>query len=47
MPIVSVILCVFNAEKYLLDALNSIQNQTYKKIELVIVNDGSTDSSVD
>ncbi|EJL6633198.1 glycosyltransferase family 2 protein [Vibrio cholerae] len=47
MPIVSVILCVFNAEKYLLDALNSIRNQTYKKIELVIVNDGSTDSSVD
>lgn len=45
MPLVSVVICVYNAEKYLREALNSIENQSYKNIELVIINDGSTDTS--
>lgn len=43
---VSVILCVFNGEKYLRESLQSIENQTYKNIEVVLVDDCSTDSSM-
>lgn len=42
---VSVIMPVFNAEKYLEDAIKSVLSQTYKNIELVIVNDGSIDNT--
>ena len=44
---VSVIVPVYNVEKYLEQCLNSIINQTYKNIEIIIVNDGSTDNSLD
>ncbi len=44
-PFISVILPVYNAEKYLQKAINSILNQTYKNYELIIINDGSTDNS--
>ena len=44
-PLVSVILPVFNAEKYLPDAISSIINQTYNNLEIIILNDGSTDGS--
>lgn len=43
-PLVSVILPVYNAEKYLCETLESIINQSYKNMEIVIVNDGSVDS---
>jgi glycosyltransferase involved in cell wall biosynthesis len=43
--LLSVIVPVYNSEKYLTDCVNSIINQTYKKIELILVNDGSTDRS--
>ena len=43
---ISVILPVFNAEKYLKEAIESILNQTYSDFELIILNDGSTDKSV-
>jgi glycosyltransferase involved in cell wall biosynthesis len=44
---VSVIIPVFNAGKYLVQAVNSILVQTYLNIEVIIVNDGSTDDSMD
>jgi len=44
-PIVSIILPVFNGEKYIQECLESIILQTYKNWELIIINDGSNDSS--
>ena len=44
-PLVSVSVPVYNAEKYLRQCLDSLVNQTLHDIEIVIVNDGSTDSS--
>jgi len=44
-PLVSVIMPVYNGEKTLQRAIDSILNQTYSHLELVIVDDGSTDSS--
>lgn len=43
---VSVIVPVYNGEKYLTDCLNSIINQSLKDIEIIIVDDGSSDSSL-
>lgn len=42
---VSVIVPVYNVEKYLRQCLESIRNQTYKNIEVIIIDDGSKDSS--
>jgi len=42
---ISVIVPVYNVEKYLVRCLNSIVNQTYKNLEILVVNDGSTDNS--
>lgn len=44
-PLISVIMPVFNAERYLRSAIQSILVQTYQNLELIIVNDGSTDRS--
>jgi len=46
MPLVSVVMCTYNGEKYLGEQLDSIVNQTYKNIELIIVDDVSTDGTV-
>lgn len=46
MPQVSIILPVYNVEKYLRQCLDSISNQTFKDFECICVNDGSTDNSL-
>ena len=45
MPYISVIIPVYNCEKYLMDAVNSIRQQPVKDMEIILVDDGSTDSS--
>ena len=44
---VSIIVPVYNSSKYLNECINSIINQTYKNLEIIIVNDNSTDNSLD
>ena len=46
-PLVTVLLPVYNAEKYLSEGIESIINQTYKNLDILLVDDGSTDSSVE
>lgn len=43
--LVSIVVPCYNSENYLDDCLNALLNQTYKKIEVIIINDGSTDNS--
>ena len=47
MPKVSVIVPVYNVEKYLQKCLDSLVNQTFNDIEIICVNDGSTDNSLE
>ena len=44
-PLISVILPVYNAERYIVDCINSILSQSFKNFEIVIIDDGSNDSS--
>lgn len=44
-PLLSIIVPIYNGEKYLRRCLNSIVNQTYKPIEVICIDDGSTDAS--
>ena len=46
-PNVSVVMAVFNGERYLVEAVESILNQTYRDFEFIIIDDGSTDSSLE
>lgn len=45
-PKVSVVIPVYNVEKYLVECMDSVINQTFKDIEIICVNDGSTDDSL-
>ena len=42
---VSVVVPIYNAERYLEESINSILEQTYDKLQIILVNDGSTDNS--
>lgn len=44
-PLISVIIPVFNAEKYLPDSLESIKEQNYEPLEIIVIDDGSTDNT--
>lgn len=44
-PFISVIVTVYNLEKYIINCLDSLKNQTYGNFEVIIVNDGSKDNS--
>lgn len=46
-PKISVIVPAFNAGKYLYNCVTSIENQTYQNLEIIIINDGSTDDTGD
>ena len=45
-PLISIIIPVYNSEKYLAATLSSVQNQTLQDFEVICVNDGSTDNSL-
>ena len=44
---ISVVIPVYNVENYVLRCLNSICQQTYSNLEIIVVNDGSTDRSLE
>ena len=46
MPLISIIIPVYNAEKYLYDCLSSVQRQTFADFEVICMDDGSTDTSL-
>ena len=47
MPVISVVIPVYNGERYLADAIQSVLDQTYRNFEVIVVDDGSTDGSAD
>ncbi|MEE3419043.1 MAG: glycosyltransferase, partial [Methanosphaera sp.] len=46
MPLVSIIMPVYNRENYISNAINSVLNQSYKNFELILIDDSSTDNTV-
>lgn len=46
MVTISIITTIFNSQKYILECINSIKDQSYKNYEHIIIDDGSTDSSL-
>jgi len=46
-PLVSVVLPVYNCERYLAEAIESVLGQTYQRLDVIVIDDGSTDGSAD
>jgi glycosyltransferase involved in cell wall biosynthesis len=46
-PLISVALCTYNGEQFLREQMDSILAQTYKNVEIIVVDDGSTDKTID
>lgn len=46
LPLISVVMSVYNGEKYLRDAVDSVLNQTFKNFEFIIIDDGSADKTL-
>ena len=46
-PLISIIIPVYNSEKYLKECLDSIINQTYNNLEIIIIDDESSDNTID
>ena len=44
-PLITIIIPIYNVEKYLSKCLNSVIKQDYKNLEILLIDDGSTDSS--
>ena len=47
MPKISIVIPIYNVERYLRKCLDSILNQTFQDIEIICVDDGSTDKSLE
>jgi glycosyltransferase involved in cell wall biosynthesis len=47
LPLVSIIIPCYNAEQWIAEAINSALEQTYSPIEVIVINDGSTDNSLE
>ena len=45
--LVSMVIPIYNSEKFLSEAIESVLNQTYKNMEIIAINDGSTDNSLE
>jgi len=46
-PLISVVIPVYNGERFLDESIQSILNQTFKDFEFIIINDASTDNSLE
>lgn len=47
MPIISIVMPAYNGERTILETLNSLQEQTFSDFEIIVINDGSTDSTLE